>query len=271
MAEVSVEGCRLFFNVEGPENAPWLLLSNSLGTTIDLWAGQLGRFTQSFRVVRYDTRGHGRSDAPSGPYTLDQLGTDALMILDAAGAARAHVCGISIGGLTAMWMALHAHERIDRLVAANTAARIGTAELWDDRIRTVRSAGTAALAEATMTRWFTQQFRQRHPSTVDAFRSMVAACSSDGYAGCCAALRDADLRDDLHRIIAPTLVVTGTHDVATPPAGADVIRERIPGARKLALDCAHLSNVEQAEAFTSAVVEFLSSRRALQICRSAGL
>ena len=257
MAEVRVDGCRLFFSVEGPEQAPWLLLSNSLGTTIDLWTRQLDRFTRVFRVIRYDTRGHGRSDVPTGPYTLNQLGADALSILEAAGAGRAHVCGVSIGGLTAMWLALHAPARVDRIVAANTAARIGTAELWNERIQTVRTLGMTTIAEATMARWFTERFIQRHPSTVDAFRSMVAACPADGYTGCCAALRDADVRDELHRIGAPTLVVTGVHDVGTPPAEGAFIRERVAGARLLALDAAHLSNVEQADAFTAAVVDFL--------------
>ncbi len=261
MPDVNVDGCRLSFRVEGPEAAPWLLLSNSLGTTIDLWARQMDRFTQSFRVIRYDTRGHGRSGVPSGPYTMDRLGADVLAVLDAAGASRAHVCGISIGGLTGLWMAVHAPARVDRLVAANTAARIGTTELWDARIATVRSSGVPSLAEATMTRWFTEEFRQRHASTVDTFRAMVEDCPADGYAGCCAALRDADMRNDLHQITAPTLVVTGAHDVATPPADGAFIRERIPAARLLALDAAHLTNVEQADEFTSAVVEFLSRRR----------
>lgn len=154
---------------------------------------------------------------------------------------------------------LYAPERVARLVAANTGARIGTTELWDERIRNARSLGMPALADAVIPRWFTPEFRERQPQTVDRFRSMLAACPVDGYAGCCAAVRDADLREDIRRIGAATLVIRGTHDVATPPGAADFIRERVAGARLVVIDAAHLSNVEQPEAFTSAVVDFLST------------
>jgi 3-oxoadipate enol-lactonase len=257
MAEVEADGCRLSFVVEGPEDRPALLLSNSLGSTIELWAPQLAAFRESFRVIRYDLRGHGRSKCGSAEYTLDRLGRDALAVLDAAGVVRAHVCGISIGGLTALWLGVFASERVNKLVVANTAARIATAELWQERIQTVERHGVAALAPATLERWFSAEHRARHPDQVERFRSMLAECPSEGYRGCCAALRDADLREAIRHIRAPTLVVVGTRDPATPPAEGEQIRQRIPGARLVALDAAHLSSVEQPAAFSAAALEFL--------------
>jgi 3-oxoadipate enol-lactonase len=259
MPEIQADGCRLFFTVEGPPDAPALLLSNSIGTTSALWDRQAGPFARAFRVVRYDTRGHGRSSVPSGDYTMDQLGGDALAVLDAAGAARAHVCGISLGGITAMWLGVHAPDRIERLVLANTGARVGTFEMWQQRIGAIRANGMAAVAEATPSRWFTEGFRQRAPEVVATFTNMVAACPPDGYAGCGAAIRDTDLREEIQKITAPTLVVTGAADPATPPADGAFIASRILHARRLELEAAHLSNVEAAEAFTAGVLDFLAT------------
>ena len=258
MADVDAGGCRLWYSVEGPADGEPLLLSNSLGTTADLWAAQLPELARSFRVIRYDTRGHGRSQAPPGPYTLERLGQDALAVLDAAGATRAHVCGISLGGLTAMWLALFAPDRVGRIVLANTNARVGTNESWDQRLADVRAHGMAAVAAATLERWFTPSFREHGAETCERIRAMVSACSPEGYAGCCAALRGADLREQLSAITAPALVITGVHDPVTPPAAAADLAARIPHARLVTLPAAHLSNVEQAAAFTSAVLVFLT-------------
>ncbi len=258
MPDVRAGGCRLSWTRQGPADAPALLLLNALGTTADLWRGQADRLAAAFQVVRFDTRGHGASDAPPGPYTLDRLGRDALAVLDAAGAPRAHVCGVSLGGQTALWLALHAPERVAGVVAANTAARIGDSALWNRRIRDAETLGLPALAGPAVARWFTPRFRGADPETVDRFRAMLAGCSAAGYAGCCAALRDADLRADVHRIASPTLVVVGAHDPATPPADGRAIRERVPGAELLALDAAHLANVERPDAFTGGVLAFLS-------------
>ncbi len=244
--------------MRGPAGAPALLLLNALGTTVDLWRPQVDRLAAAFRVIRFDTRGHGASDAPAGPYALDRLGRDALAVLDAAGAPRAHVCGVSLGGQTALWLGLHAPERVNDLVAANTGARIGTTELWNQRIHDAGELGMQALAEPAVARWFSPGFRQTHPETADRFKKMLRDCSPTGYAGCCAALRDADLRDDLHRITCPTLVVTGREDHATLPADGAFIRQHVTGAELLALDAAHLANVEQPDAFTAGVLHFLS-------------
>jgi 3-oxoadipate enol-lactonase len=262
MAEVLVDGCRVSYWVDGPEGAPALLLSNSIGSTAGLWDQQVERFSASYRVIRYDTRGHGRSETKPGEYALDQLGRDALAVLDGVGVWRAHFCGISLGGITGLWLGIHAPERIGRLIAANTAARIGTTALWTERIRTVRSGGMGAIADATMARWFSVSFRERNPAIVERFRSMLAGASPQGYMGCCAALRDADLRGDLDRIRAQTLVIAGAQDVATSVEDASFIRDRVANARLVTLDAAHLSNVEQPEAFNSTVLGFLAEGNA---------
>ena len=255
---VTADGCRLAFSVTGPESAPPLLLLNALGTTTGLWDDQLAAFSRAHRVIRYDTRGHGDSDAPPGDYPLDRLGHDALAVLDAAGAPRAHVCGVSLGGLTTQWLARYAPDRVDRIVCANTGARLGTHEMWQQRIQAAHTQGMPALAEAALQRWFTERFRQSAPATVDRFRSMISACAAAGYTGCCATLRDADLRDEIHRIHSPTLVITGTHDQATPPSLGYGIRMAVAGARAVELAAAHLANVEQPAAFNAAVIEFLT-------------
>jgi 3-oxoadipate enol-lactonase len=257
--KINVDGCRLAYETSGAADAPVLLLSHALGATADLWRPQLAPFSSAFRVIRYDTRGHGRSGAPGGEYTIERLGRDALAVLDAAGADRAHVCGLSLGGLTAMWLAVHAPQRIGRLVLASTAARIGTPDGWIERVRQVQAGGMEAIADAAMPRWFTEDFRRREPETVARYRAMVASCSPVGYSGGCAALRDTDLRDAIRHIDAPTLVVSGSADPVTPPADGTGLRERIPGARMVTFDAAHLPNVEQADRFSTVVGEFLSS------------
>lgn len=245
------------YEVAGDPGAPALLLINSIGSTREMWARQMPAFTTAFRVVRYDARGHGTSSVPRGPYTLEQLGRDALAVLDDAGVPSAHVCGISLGGLTGQWLGLNASERVRGLVLANTAARIGTLESWTERIGLVREKGMSAVADLAMPRWFSPPFHARDPETVDAFRSMVQNCPDDGYLGCCAALRDADLRDRVAGIRSPTLLVASTADTATPPDGLQFIQERIPGATLVTFDSGHLSNVECAEDFSAAVLDFL--------------
>lgn len=252
------DGCRLVFSLAGPETAPPLLLTNSLGTERELWAAQVGALVERYRVLVYDTRGHGESDAPAGPYSLDRLGRDALSLMDAAGFAGAHVCGVSIGGLTALWLGVHAPARVHRLVLANTAARIGSPALWTDRMRAVADQGLEPLADAAMERWFTAKFRRAEPGTVAVMRAALVRTPMAGYLGCCAALRDADLRPLAAQVRAPTLVVTGAHDGATPPADGEWLAEAIPGATLLPLDAGHLSNVECAPEFTAALLAFLA-------------
>lgn len=254
---VQNENVTLHYDVAGPADAPPLLLINSIASTRDLWARQLPALSAGYRVITYDARGHGESTAPPGEYTLAQLGQDALAVLDAAGAHTAHVCGISLGGMTAQWMGVHAPERVAGLVLANTAARIGTVESWNERIAIVREKGMSAVAEMTIPRWFSPELRERDPDTVHAFRAMIQGTPVAGYLGCCAALRDADLREEVAAIQCPTLVIASTDDVATAPEGLAYIRDRVAGARMVTVNSRHLSNIECAEAFTAAVLDFL--------------
>jgi len=253
------DGCQLAYALTGSQTAPALVLCNSLGTDQSLWDAQVEAFAARYRVLRFDTRGHGASDAPAGDYTIDRLGRDVLSLMDGVGIRQAPVCGVSIGGLTTLWLGIHAPDRVLRLVLANTAARVGSLEFWVERMRVARTEGLESLAEVTMQRWFTERFRTADPERVARMRATMLRVPVAGYLGCCAALRDADLRHLAAGVLAPSLVVTGTADVATPPAAGEALAAAIPGARLLALEAAHLANVEQAPAFTAAVLAFLEA------------
>lgn len=257
MARVDIQGAQFNYRFEGPEDAPMLVLSNSLGTSYDMWAPQMAAFSSRFRVLRYDSRGHGQSAVTPGPYTIEQLGRDVVALLDALDIERAHFCGLSKGGMVGMWLGVNAPRRIDRLVLCNTAAKIGTAELWNARIDAVRSGGMAAVADAVVERWFTEGFRTRDPAAVDRVRQMLLDTPPEGYAASCAAVRDMDQRASIANISRPTLVVAGTHDGATPAVETRQIAESVPRARYVELDASHLSNVEQASRFSEAVLGFL--------------
>jgi 3-oxoadipate enol-lactonase len=233
-----------------------MVLSNSLGTDRSLWDAQLEPFGRAHAVWRYDTRGHGESDAPEGEYSIERLGKDLLAIIDATSAARVDLCGVSIGGMTALWVAQHAPDRVRRIVLANTAAKIGDLNMWSSRINTARTEGMGGIADATMSRWFTPDFRAARPEVVAGFHSTIGRTNPHGYAGCCAALRDADLRDGTPRVACPTLVVTGRHDPATPPEQGQWLAAQIPGAQLVEFDAAHLSNVERPDEFNAAVLGF---------------
>lgn len=258
MADIDVNGVRLHYRFDGPEDAPVLVLANSLGTDLGMWEPQLPAFARRFRVLRYDSRGHGASAVTPGPYTIEQLAGDVLGLLDRLDLRRVHFCGLSLGGMVGQWLGVHASERIDRLVLCNTAARIAPPELWNKRIESVRQGGMAAIATAVLERWFTQSYLAQSPTAIERLRAILLATPADGYVACCAAVRDMDQRDSVDRIKAPTLVIAGSRDLATPPADGRFLFERIEGADYLELDAGHLSNVEQAEQFTEAVVSFLT-------------
>jgi len=247
------DGVKLAAGVYGPRGGEALLLLHSLGCDHHMWAPQIEALAPTMHILALDTRGHGGSAAPHGDYTLELLARDALALLDALGVARAHVCGLSLGGAMAQFLAIHAPARVGRLVLANTAARIGSAEAWRDRAATVLERGMAAIADTTMARFFSPGFHAAHPDMVAKFRAGLIATDAHGYAACCAALRDADQTADLPRIAAPTLVIGGTTDPSTPPDQASALAAAIPGARLSLLDCAHLSNIEQPDAFTAAL------------------
>lgn len=247
------------FDIEGPANAPPLLLINSIGTTRNLWTRQLHAFSSAYRVIRYDARGHGRSSVSPGDYTLEQLAEDAIAVMDAAGVASAHICGISLGGITAMWLGVHASPRVNSLVLANTAARIGSLQSWTERIELVNTLGMSAVADKAMSMWFSKEFRDRERDLINRFHAMVESCPPVGYLGCCAALRDADLREAIANVRCPTLAIAGSIDPSTPVDALKFIHSKISGSRMVTLDAAHLTNVEQANVFTSKVMAFLGA------------
>lgn len=259
MARVENDGALIWYTVDGRDEAPTVLLLHSLGTTHELWDDQMPALRDAYRVIRYDMRGHGRSTAPPGGFTIEQLGTDALAVLDATRVRSASVCGISIGGVTSIWLGEHAPDRVDRLVLANTAARIGTSGSWSARIDEVRADGIDVAADQAMSRWFSSDFREGHPDIVERFREMARSCALESYLGACCALRDADLRRDLHRITAPTLVIAGRVDPSTTVADGEYLRDNIPRARLEVLEAAHLSNVERPQEFSGLLTDFLKS------------
>jgi 3-oxoadipate enol-lactonase len=244
--------------ITGSDDAPVLVLSNSLGSTLAMWDPQAGALAERFRLVRYDIRGHGRSDTPPGPYAIADVGNDLIALLDDLNVEKAHVAGLSLGGMTAMWLGINAPERLDRLVLLCTSAKLGPAQMWADRALTVREQGTAAIAEAGVGRWLTEGFRARYPEIAEHLRDMIASIDDEGYASACAVIEHMDLASGLPSIEAPTLVIAGAQDPATPPEHAERIVAGIPAARLEVLDPgAHLVNVEQPEATTRLIIDHL--------------
>jgi 3-oxoadipate enol-lactonase len=249
---------RLHYRIDGPADAPWLVLSNSLGTRLDMWSPQMPALQENFRVLRYDTRGHGQSTVTPGPYSIPQLGADVIALMDHLNIARADFCGLSMGGMTGMWLGAHQPERIGRLALCNTAARLGTPELWNARIDQVMNEGMAAVIPAVLDRWFTPGYQQRAPREVGVVRQMLLETAPAGYAANCAAIRDMDQRGELAGIKLPTLVIAGTHDKSTPPEDGRFAADQIAGAQYVELDAAHLSNWEQSDIFTGHLAGFLT-------------
>jgi len=247
---------RLHYRVEGPEAAPWLVFCNSLGTDLSMWDAQAADLATDFRVLRYDRRGHGASTAPAGAYTLADLGGDVLALFDALGIERAHYCGLSIGGLVAQWLAIHAPQRIERVAVCATASKIGTADGWTTRIADVEARGLEWMTGATAERWFGSSFRATHPGEVDRILARFVATSVAGYAGCCAALAAADLRTDIARVGMPVLAISGDEDPVCPPSDLQTIADAC-GGRHVSLPGRHLVNVESADAFNATLRDFL--------------
>lgn len=248
------------FNVElaGPESAPPLMLSNSLGTNLAMWDDQMAELSRRFHVIRYDSRGHGRSIADAGPYSISGLAMDALAILDRLGLQSVHWLGLSKGGMVGQWLLTHAPHRLRKTILANTAARMGPANTWNGRIRTVHEKGMAAITQGVIERWFTPEFQASSGPAVARIAAMLHATPAVGYAACCGAIRDMDQREALLRVDKPVMVIVGARDPATPPAAGELIQRSIHGAKLVSLDAAHLSNIEQPQAFTRAVLEFLA-------------
>jgi 3-oxoadipate enol-lactonase len=249
----------LHHTLAGPPDAPVVVLSNSLGTTLEMWEPQAGPLARAHRVLRYDLRGHGRSPVPGAPYAMADLGADLIALLDRNGIERASLCGVSLGGMVSMWVAAHAPERVDRLVLCSTSAIMGPPESWTERAALVRRDGVAAVADTVVARWFTPAFAAARPDVVTRIRGQLAATPAEGYAGCCEAIREMDQRPDLPGIAAPTLVIAAEGDPSTPPAHARTIAGLIPGSRLELLDRgAHLVNVEAPDLVTPLVAAHLA-------------
>jgi 3-oxoadipate enol-lactonase / 4-carboxymuconolactone decarboxylase len=254
----NLNNTRLFYRLEGRSNQPVLVLSHSLGCDHDMWAPQIPDLLQHFRVLRYDTRGHGASSVPAGDYTLEQLGRDVLALADSLGIQTFALCGLSMGGAVGQWLALNAPDRLTALVLANTSPKFGPADIWEARRRTAREGGMAALVDTTMQRWFSADMLAEGDPYVQSVRSVFLGTDPAGYVACCAALRDVDHTKVLGKIRVPTLVIGGAGDPSTPWAehGAILARD-IPGAKAVQLPGAHLSSLGRPHSFTAAVLEFL--------------
>ncbi|MDQ4037633.1 MAG: 3-oxoadipate enol-lactonase [Actinomycetota bacterium] len=249
----------LHHEITGSPGTPAVLLLNSLGSTLAMWERQVPELAERFLVVRCDTRGHGESPVPPGPYVIDDLVDDAVALLENLGIERAHVAGLSLGGMVALRLAARDPERVDRLAVLCASAQVGPPEIWAERAAMVRAKGTVAVADTVVGRWLTDARRAADPQTTDYLREMIAQTPADGYAACCDAIRDMDLSDDLAAITAPTLVVAAADDPSIPPVHQQTIAAGIPGSRLIELaECAHLATVDQPEAVTAALLEHFS-------------
>ena len=247
----------IHYRTDGDRSLPCLVFSNSLGTDLSMWQAQADALAGRFHVLRYDTRGHGLSASPPGAYSIGQLGADVVGLLDHLDIEQAHFCGLSMGGVTGQWLGVHAPRRIGKLVVANTAARVGTPDGWQARAAAVRAQGLGPIADSAAARWFTPAFVRRQPAIADAMASRLRGQNYEGYAACCDALADADLRGAIHAIAAPTLIIAGTADPVTTVADAEAMRAAIPGARVAALPASTLEMCEAPAAFTHALLAFL--------------
>jgi 3-oxoadipate enol-lactonase len=249
---------RIHYALSGDNSHPALVLSNSLATNFSTWDAQAPEFEKHFRLLRYDMRGHGQSSVPPPPYSVPELAVDILALADFLAIDRFHFCGLSIGGMIGMSLAFQSPARLRKLVLCSTAVKIGTSQSWDTRIETVRTQGMQEIARATPPRWFTPDFLNSSPLVVAAIVRSIASLNPDGYIGGCCAVRDFDARATVSSIHIPTLVISGTHDPAAPPADGHFLAEHIPGARYAEMNASHISIIEDPQRFTNEVLNFLT-------------
>lgn len=260
MPFATVGELQICYELTGPEAAPLLVFSNSLGTDLSMWDLQAAALACEFRILRYDMRGQGNSSVIPGDGSIDRLGLDFIGLIDALNLKRMIFCGLSMGGMIGMWLGVNAPERLDALVLCNTAAKIGTKATWNTRISSVRQGGMKSVSSAVIERWFTPEFRAASSAIVSRARTMLEASPVEGYVACCAAIRDMDQTNSISRISVRTLVVAGSEDAVTPPQEGRFLVDHIRGSQYVELDAAHLSNLEQSDAFTSALRDFLPSK-----------
>lgn len=259
----SVDGTQIHYRWDGPENGPVVMMAHSLGADLTMWDSQVPALTAAgYRVLRYDGRGHGASSAPEQAYTMEMLAADALGLMDALGLEKLFFVGLSMGGMVGQVLGAAYGDRLHALVLSSTSAHMPPPELWEERIQAVGAHGTTTVVDATIDRWITTPGQQRLPEAVEAVRGMILRTPTAGFVGCCAAIRDMDLREAIRAVQVPTLILVGEHDQGTPVAMARFIHERITPSRLVVVaDAAHLVNVEQAKVFNQTVVPFLNEQR----------
>jgi 3-oxoadipate enol-lactonase len=258
--KISANGIQVNYTLEGPTDAPLVTMSHSLATDLSMWDPQAKALARRYRVLRYDTRGHGGTEAPAGAYTLSQLADDARALLQALGIRRTHWIGLSMGGMIGQTLALSSPELFQSLSLCDTSSRIPAdmKHLWDERIATVEAKGMDPMVEPTVARWFTPKFIETRKDVIEPVRAMIRRTPPKGYVGCCHAIRALDLTDRLKAITLPTLIIVGAQDLGTPVAASEAIKQQIKGSELVVLDPAsHLSNLEQPDAFTNALEQFL--------------
>lgn len=258
MPSFSSNDAQINYQTFGDASNPAIVFSNSLGTNFSMWQAQIEYFQQTHFVICYDTRGHGASTAPQGPYKLNELGEDVIFLLDRLHVRQASFCGISMGGLTGQWLAIHYPSRFKHIIASNTAAKIGQEQAWLDRAALVREQGLNPIALTAASRWFTEPFIQSNPAVIKKLSKDLSAGSSEGYASCCEALAKADVREQLKDIQIPVLIIVGEKDPITTLADGDFMQQRIGGSQIFAINASHISNVEQAEVFNQVVANFIT-------------
>jgi 3-oxoadipate enol-lactonase len=251
------DGCRLAYRFDGTAGKPVLLLSNSIGTDLTMWEPQIENLGKHFGVLRYDSRGHGRSDVPIGPYSMDRLGRDVIELLDALKLGRVHFLGLSLGGMVGQWLGIHAPERIDRLILANTSAYLGPADQWEEPIAAALKADREVTADMFLRNWFPRPLLEAGGPLIAKIKAVLLATDPQGFAGSYAAVRDMDMRRTIALISAPTLVIAGQYDTVTLPGHSELMAATVPGAKLVFLPVVHLSNLEAPDGFMKAVVEFL--------------
>ena len=258
--KILANGININYELSGPADAPVVMLSHSLAASLAMWGPQMGVLATRYRVLRYDLRGHGSSDAPNGPYTFDMLAGDALGLLNALNIKRCHFVGLSIGGMIGQALGLRAASEIASLTLCATSSRMPAEmqSVWDARIAQTRSHGVASIANGTMERWFTPGFHVAHATTIAEVGAMIAGTSATGFAGCASAIKMLNFTDQLKKISLPTLLIVGRDDPGTPVASSEVIQREIVGSEMVVLENAmHICNIEQAELFNRALLGFL--------------
>jgi 3-oxoadipate enol-lactonase len=258
MPQLDVNQTSLYYRFDGEENSPVVMLSNSLGADLTMWKYQIPALVGAgYCVLRYDSRGHGRSAVPTGPYTMDMLATDAVGLMDALGIEKVHFCGLSKGGMVGQMLGAKYGDRLMSLVLSSTSAYIPPPDLWNERIDAIQKGGLSSMVDATIDRWFTKPGQQRMPADVEKVRHLIANTPAEGFCACCAAIRDMDLRESITAISIPTLVIVGEQDMGTPVSAAQLIHGQIASSQlKIIPDAAHFVQMEQAEIFNKAILGF---------------